>query len=29
MPTATQKIVDRALVVHTVPSTLAFSPIGR
>jgi peptidoglycan-N-acetylglucosamine deacetylase len=27
--TATQKILDRCLVVHTVPSTLAFSPIGQ
>jgi peptidoglycan-N-acetylglucosamine deacetylase len=29
MGTATQKILDRCLVVHTVPSTLAFSPVGR
>jgi peptidoglycan-N-acetylglucosamine deacetylase len=29
MSATTEKIMERCLVVHTVPSTLAFSPIGR
>ena len=29
MSATTEKIVERCLVVHTVPSTLAFSPLGR
>jgi peptidoglycan/xylan/chitin deacetylase (PgdA/CDA1 family) len=29
MSSTAQKILDKALVVHTVPSTLAFSPIGQ
>jgi peptidoglycan-N-acetylglucosamine deacetylase len=29
MGATTEKILERCLVVHTVPSTLAFSPVGR
>jgi peptidoglycan/xylan/chitin deacetylase (PgdA/CDA1 family) len=29
MATTTERILDRCLVIHTIPSTLAFSPVGQ